>query len=845
MPGNLASYFAQGNSNQNQQRATLSRSSSHDGFESSGINKQVPSYDDMGPSISMAVHADSDDHFKNSTFNLKRTRSMGLLDPYIDDTQKLLSESGGSLNLDSFSNTNIDDKSLNSSYSSSDSNVGNSRSIATVIQKEDKDNNEDNIGKLNTTTINDNDLHMYNSSLSPPNTGYRQDDVEINNDGNDYNVDYSDSDSREMEDSHSPPDPGTDDFLMHHDDNDLMYEPNRHVDYLSHKWNENEISQSWRYIILKKKKKDTDLINTARLENASWRTWAKARNNLKTVNPESLNWSKDSDVTWLYGPIVVDKQNTPSTASKDNESSNAKTDHSRAATIGYGSDDENSKRMVHSSRSPGPKPILKKRTVSEIIEENSKWRLDVARQHRKQIGNIHMLLDVPAHAVHDDYNAIAAKVNAQYYKGINKQATDSVDSASPAAMNNNYSSSDTDSGPTNRSTVEPLSTDIEAPQLSSILTSSMKQKEKRERHIHFNDRVEQCMAVNAIPADGIQNADDDMMSDIESHSDGMNQDRDYNRQYSDMEDGSRSSDPASTEDYADDEGDTVDNDSSEDDEEGGLFISANARKGRSNSLHSEGSDVENSLRSLSLSKYSNPIIKPLPATTLNYGSDDEYYDDEENDSYYGNAVSHNVNTSRGFDYMYDYNSVYTGDTSSFVTENACDIRDVPDGIGLDTPMDDVNDRYMDIDEDTRRNMFGHTRNQQDESQGTDSSDNEFIENSAAGKNDEDEDYSYSGSGSDSDSAIEGEGEGDMIDENDRKSSLQDMPLLRRTPSLGKSRSNSLHDFIGASNSAPPVLNQTHSFITGNSMPISTPVARRPLKGPSSGSFIFGSDSDSE
>jgi hypothetical protein len=26
------------------------------------------------------------------------------------------------------------------------------------------------------------------------------------------------------------------------------------------------------------------------LENASWRTWMKAKNNLKTISPESLNW---------------------------------------------------------------------------------------------------------------------------------------------------------------------------------------------------------------------------------------------------------------------------------------------------------------------------------------------------------------------------------------------------------------------------------------------------------------------------------------------------------------------------------------------------------------------------
>jgi hypothetical protein len=64
-----------------------------------------------------------------------------------------------------------------------------------------------------------------------------------------------------------------------------------------------------------------DIANGARLENASWRTWWQKRLKLKTVNPQKLNWSvpcllsskyitnyvskrlKDSDVTWLYGPL--------------------------------------------------------------------------------------------------------------------------------------------------------------------------------------------------------------------------------------------------------------------------------------------------------------------------------------------------------------------------------------------------------------------------------------------------------------------------------------------------------------------------------------------------------------
>ncbi|CAG8447074.1 8647_t:CDS:2 [Acaulospora morrowiae] len=72
------------------------------------------------------------------------------------------------------------------------------------------------------------------------------------------------------------------------------------VDYLSHEWKkEDDIWTSWK--AMSKQKKDID--NGVRLENASWRSWAKQKYKLKTVKPELLNWHKDSDVTWLYGPL--------------------------------------------------------------------------------------------------------------------------------------------------------------------------------------------------------------------------------------------------------------------------------------------------------------------------------------------------------------------------------------------------------------------------------------------------------------------------------------------------------------------------------------------------------------
>ncbi|KAL0080688.1 hypothetical protein J3Q64DRAFT_1624818, partial [Phycomyces blakesleeanus] len=75
--------------------------------------------------------------------------------------------------------------------------------------------------------------------------------------------------------------------------------PEMCVDYLSYHFDEMDLAASWRVMTKQKK----DIVNGLRLENASWRTWAKQKNKLKTVSPETLNWLKDSDVTWLYGPL--------------------------------------------------------------------------------------------------------------------------------------------------------------------------------------------------------------------------------------------------------------------------------------------------------------------------------------------------------------------------------------------------------------------------------------------------------------------------------------------------------------------------------------------------------------
>jgi hypothetical protein len=134
------------------------------------------------------------------------------------------------------------------------------------------------------------------------------------------------------------------------DDTAVQYEPKRHVDYLSHDWKECDISSSWRYIVLRRK----DMANSARLENASWRTWTKAKYNLRTVAPETVNWLKDCDVTWLYGPLY-DEPNHQYSLSPERESSSTKLTRSRSSE------------RLSAAAAAGVRPILKKKTVSEML----------------------------------------------------------------------------------------------------------------------------------------------------------------------------------------------------------------------------------------------------------------------------------------------------------------------------------------------------------------------------------------------------------------------------------------------------------------------------------------------
>ncbi|KAF2210854.1 hypothetical protein CERZMDRAFT_121680 [Cercospora zeae-maydis SCOH1-5] len=209
------------------------------------------------------------------------------------------------------------------------------------------------------------------------------------------------------------------------DDTAVRHDPSRQVDFLSHDWREEDIWSSWRHIVSQRK---TLYGERSRLENASWRTWAKTKFDLRTVSPETLNWLKESDVTWLYGPLklatsypVSDRTGSHITSplSKNNSFINKK-------------------------------PILKKRSVSEVMLQKSLSTSSLLKQ-------------------------AAASVQAQdrQHRRSGPEVVDSkLQSETPSRDQVDYFSSRSNS------------------------TADTPGENQEKRHIRFDDRVEQCIAVD-------------------------------------------------------------------------------------------------------------------------------------------------------------------------------------------------------------------------------------------------------------------------------------------------------------------------------------------------------------
>ncbi|MCJ1474340.1 hypothetical protein MMC13_002998 [Lambiella insularis] len=238
------------------------------------------------------------------------------------------------------------------------------------------------------------------------------------------------------------------------DDTAVKVEPSRHVDYLSHTWKEEDIWSSWRHIVAKR----GVYTNSSRLENASWRTWAKSKNRLKTISPDSLNWMKDHDVTWLYGPLQTGNRTSFGTRLDPPP-------HQLSITCSFAT----------------KKPILKKRSLSEIMLQRSISSSTLMKQ----------AIDSLRAQQPDSDTIVRRKLGARAY-------SDYVTAATPMSP-----------------------TDISAgtPSIADSTSSSGLQTPGERRHIHFNDKVEQCIAINK----DIDDHEDDYsaIQDDDSSDDGI------------------------------------------------------------------------------------------------------------------------------------------------------------------------------------------------------------------------------------------------------------------------------------------------------------------------------------
>ncbi|KAL1925381.1 uncharacterized protein VTP21DRAFT_264 [Calcarisporiella thermophila] len=141
---------------------------------------------------------------------------------------------------------------------------------------------------------------------------------------------------------------------------------NELIDYLSYTWgDEEDIAVSWRVMT----KQKNSIINGIRLENASWRCWFKQKYNLPTASPEQLNWLKDSDVTWLYGPLYFNRSSSPYSSATSPSSNTSSGNNTHTCTTPTNETSPSSDRL---------KPVLKKSLRPPLLSR--KTDLDIHRR---------------------------------------------------------------------------------------------------------------------------------------------------------------------------------------------------------------------------------------------------------------------------------------------------------------------------------------------------------------------------------------------------------------------------------------------------------------------------------
>ena len=609
-----------------------------------------------GPTTSQHVEADDEDFFKKTTFKLKRTRSMGLLDDFISQAHGL--DDGGEEAVATPSAANakkITSRDFVSSATLQRLNLGASGGANEANSPYTAD-ELDHVPSFYREVIPSHKKSLHGaaetangSALVPKHEQKRQE--------------LRSKQEERIRQHH------LDQITSHvlHDDTDVEDRPKQHVDYLSHKWRAaDEVLKCWRYVVMKKH----DFADAARLENASWRTWAQTRNHLKTISPEELNWSKDADVTWLYGPAFWDE----TSRSRLHSASGSRVDVHAAA----GGDDVHVSRGVVGASSAGAgraqhggagnfsaavannngTPRAQGESASAAARAPTPASPHPADQHPEHLKSILKRRSNVENLIGDgSYSRLQSLLEEREHKfkgspvlepGSAQLAANLPSTPSPLAL---------DGAPNAGGSGARLRRSAGARLLAGPQKSSLKKHKpnknllaslakKQQRHIRFNSKVEQCIAVDRPAASaGFQNEDPDVsLVPADSPTDfpyTEETEQSFNEYYDGDDSSSSSSSGYSSSSSAMEDDRPVGASANYDDESDGFVF-----KAASSNLEPDKAGQ----------KFVS--IAPLPATTLKTDSDDENL---EKRSLY--TVSHNTRTNRGYEYYYDYNTVYSNSSN--------------------------------------------------------------------------------------------------------------------------------------------------------------------------------------
>ncbi|KAG0686454.1 hypothetical protein C6P40_004077 [Pichia californica] len=780
-------------------------------------------------------------HHHNHHHNHTQQQSQNLFRSNI--INKKLENSPQSFQSDYFSDDLYNSEDSLSSPGSSIHNMNSSSYSTNLIPNNAISNNANANNSTNNSTNNNNNI-----CLIPKHQQKRYNQLHNNANNNSNNNDSIHSDginnNNNNSNSNSPPQENVDMTNILHDDIDVKDSPNEHVDYLTHKWEEDEISKSWKYVILRRK----NVADSARLENASWRTWAQTRLNLKTISPEELNWSKDSDVTWLYGPVIK-SSNTNNSNSTSNSNSNSPTIQpvisnkqsidsiesdslnsnpnsiklSRNLSLENDSsliyndsnnnsnnisnntiinsinnsnnnnDDNNNTNNSNTNNSllsidnnppcDNLKSILKKKSkIEKMISDASYCRLQNLLEHREQKLKIQSdnqnstssspLLEPSSNSI-SSLPSNTTITNESPYN--NQNHLNSLSNSNNNSNNNstttlNLNSINSSILPNSKSKIKSsLKNSVLHIQQNSLINSSLNsdsnqiQNEKKVKHIHFNMRVDQCIALDTIDQNNEKLTnndnhdhnydydydDDDYVNTSEESDDypisnmvSSNYREDHDHYADDESDYKSKSRSNSTMMYDDSKNSSSDSSSDSEDDEGFVLAPTinNSNISHKPKKFNNINNNNNKIKKLNFKNSKNNLlttIAPLPSTTLKFGSDDEYEYNSNNNNYNNNnsnyynnhnTISHNTKTNRGYDYYYDYNSVYSNNSNPMIYSSNNNVSqdvqmyDVPQNCQIEDSMDlddDVDNNNNNNDDDDDEDDNKEQQNQKIDNQNDD------------------------------------------------------------------------------------------------------------------------------